>query len=186
MNFVPIALIFVSVWLGVLTLAVLVLIRQTAINSLRLSQGLPTFSLDHEGPEAGTALDADVLQQLPPLSRDACLLLLSASCAPCREVAADLGRWLRAPGVVVLVAGPPDVANAVASMLPEGVDTVYDPAATEVADALSIRSIPFALTLRERVVSDKTYVHDAKDVVELIERAYTRDVVRVLPMEGAR
>ncbi len=85
------ALVLVCIWLGVLTLVVVLLVRQIGLLTVRLSVASQAFSLDDDGPEVGIDLPEEVTSVLPELKEGrAYLLLISAGCTPCRELVADL------------------------------------------------------------------------------------------------
>src|SRR3989337_654595 len=83
-----------SAWLLLVTLVVLALVRQVGLLTVRIDRGLPRFAPDQDGPEIGAPVPTDVLAVLPQLGAlgRRQVLLLSAACAPCRELAVGLAR----------------------------------------------------------------------------------------------
>lgn len=163
------AVVVLVAWMVVLTVGVLLVIRQIALLSLRLDSNQPTLSLTNDGLEIGSEVPAEVLLAVPemktPLSY---LLVLSATCTPCREVAVDLeGAHFDLPAVA-LVAGPEEQADGVAALLPEGTRVVRDPEATSLAKTLHIESAPFAVQIESSTVTGKAYLHSAGHLEELM------------------
>src|SRR5919205_3143369 len=106
------ALVLVCIWLGVLTLVVVLLVRQIGLLTVRLSVASQAFSLDDDGPEVGIDLPEEVTSVLPELKEGrAYLLLISAGCTPCRELVADLGGHRFGQRVVALVPGREEQAK---------------------------------------------------------------------------
>jgi hypothetical protein len=87
-----VVIVLASVWLGVLSLVVVLLVRQIGLLTLRFDQvdlADPPFKPEGDGPELGDAVPPDVIAALPELATEPTyLLLLSATCTSCRELAA--------------------------------------------------------------------------------------------------
>jgi hypothetical protein len=187
---VMVALIVFSLWLGVLTLVVILTVRQIALLTVRLSTAaggqLSTitddeFLVDDDGPEVGGELPEEVASALPELGwQKSFILLVSSTCAPCRELAAELQAHHFAAPVIALVAGRDrELADDLAELLPSGMHIVRDPQATELAGALQIHSTPFAVAIGSGRVVEKTYVHRSADLVAFIEGEGSPDVVKI-------
>src|SRR5918993_3054717 len=87
------ALVLVCIWLGVLTLVVVLLVRQIGLLTVRLSVAGEATSLDNDGPEIGSSVPEDVAVVLPDQAEEhAYLLLISSTCLPCWELVSDLGQ----------------------------------------------------------------------------------------------
>src|SRR3712207_5271059 len=179
------ALVLVCIWLGVLTLVVVLLVRQIGLLTVRLSVASQAFSLDDDGPEVGSSLPEEVTSVLPELREErAYLLLISAGCTPCRKLVVDLEGHRFEQKVVALVPGRPEQAGEIAALLPSGVRTVLDPQAAGVADALKLESTPFALEVERGTVTAKAYMHEgASDLIAFVEagngQAETKDFVEI-------
>ena len=166
------ALVLVCVWLGVLTLVVVLLVRQIGLLTVRLSVASQAFSLDDDGPEVGSSLPEEVTSMLPELKEEerAYLLLISAGCTPCRELVADLGGHRFEQKVVALVPGREEQAREMAALLPSGMRVVLDPQAVALAGALKLESTPFALEVERGTVTEKAYLHEgASDLIAFVE-----------------
>lgn len=157
------AVVVTGVWLGVLTLVMVLVVRQIALLTARVDHaavfGPPTkLAPEDEGPKIGSRIEGTVLRLIPELGApSAHLLLLSASCSPCREFADLRGEHLPVDRpVVVLVPGRAELADGIERMLPVTVTTVRDPEATEIAQLLRMQTVPSAITIANGVVTAKT------------------------------
>ena len=177
------ALVLAAVWMGALTVVAILIVRQIAIVMVRLDRigtgvmTLPTYEPMSEGPELGSQLPAEVARALPELgSGTSHVLLLSATCSPCRDMAEGLGRAdlaaiRKRSRVVALVPGRAELADGVAAMLPTGIRQVRDPQATALANQLSIQRVPFALRVEAGKVTAKAPPLDStKDLLQFMER----------------
>jgi len=165
------ALVLVCAWLGVLTLVIVLLVRQIGLLTVRLSVASRAFSLDDDGPEVGSSVPEDVTSALPDLQdKRAYLLLISANCAPCRELVADLGELRFEQKIVALVPGSMEQASELAALLPPGIRPVLDPVAVRLAEVLELESTPFALEVERGTVTRKAYLHEgAADLIKFVE-----------------
>ena len=163
------ALVLVCVWLGVLTLVVVLLVRQIGLLTVRLSVADRALSVDNDGPEVGSSVPEDVA--LPDLEEErAYLLLFSAGCTPCRELVADLGDRRFEQNIVALVPGSEEQASELAALLPPGIRAVLDPEASSLAESLKIQSTPFALEVERGTITRKAYLYEgASDLIGFVE-----------------
>ena len=170
------ALVLVCIWLGVLTLVVVLLVRQIGLLTVRLSVASQALSLDNDGPEVGSSIPEEVTSVVPELMEErAFLLLISSSCTPCRELVSDLqGERHFEQKVVALVPGHEEPAREMAALLPSGIRVVLDPDAARLAEALELESTPFALEVERGTVARKTFLHEgAADLVAFVESGST-------------
>jgi hypothetical protein len=166
------ALLLACVWLGVLTLVVVLLVRQVGLLSVRLSSANRLPSLNDDGPEIGSSVPEEVAAELPELEGERTyLLLVAATCTPCRELIADIGERYFEQTVTALVAGREEAAEELAGFLPScGIRTVLDPKATRLARDLEIRSTPFVLEVERGTITRKAYLYDGgSELVEFLE-----------------
>lgn len=179
-KFELVALVAASIWLGVITIVLLMMIRQISLLTLRISrtsQAVPIveddFSIADDGPQVDSAIPNEATTILPELHRgETILLLVAATCRGCRELAADLSKSHVEFTIMAMVPGPPELADAVVGLLPSGMQVMRDPEATRLADALSIQSTPFAVVLKEGKVTAKSYISNGKaDLMELVRNA---------------
>ena len=163
------ALVLVCVWLGVLTLVVVLLVRQVGLLTVRLSVATQAISLDEDGPEIGSDLPEDVTEVMPE-GESAYLLLISATCVPCRELVGELEGHRFEQTVVALVPGPDEQAGELASLLPQDVRVVLDPEATQLAESLDLESTPFVLEAESGTVTRKAHLYGgASALIEFVE-----------------
>lgn len=155
-------------WLAVLTLVVSLLVRQLGLVALKLEQ-VSTFAPMSDGPSIGAPAPTWIDEYATGEGADPVdLLLVSATCGPCRElVQAMKGReW---PRLLVLVPGSETLAEAIASELPTNAEIFRDPLASQFASDLAIRSTPYAVRFRSGVVEKKSSVRSAEDFAEFVE-----------------
>jgi hypothetical protein len=139
------ALVLVCLWLGVLTLVVVLLVRQIGLLTVRLSVSSQVSSLDDDGPEVGSAVPEYVASVLLDLEERAYLVLISSTCTPCWELVADLGEYRFEQKIVALVPGREEHARELAALLPSSIRVVLDPEASRLAESLELESTPFAV-----------------------------------------
>lgn len=170
-----IALGLAGLWLGVLTVVVVLVVRQIALLTARLSVTDGETFLANDGPLLDTAVPQEALSALPSLVHGQTqLLLLSGTCGPCRDLASELARRrFQSPGTVVLASGRAELADALVALLPSGLRTLRDPEAARVARALHIQSTPFAVLIEDGVVKAKTYVHESANLISLVDEDET-------------
>jgi hypothetical protein len=170
-----VALVLVCAWLGVLTFVVVLLVRQIGLLTVRLSVATQAISLDDDGPEVGSALPEDVAEVMPADER-AYLLLISASCEPCRELVVELDGHRFEQSVVALVPGREEQAGELAALLPTGIRVVLDPEATQLAESLDLESTPFAIEVEGGTVTSKVHLFGgASALLEFVESGSARN-----------
>lgn len=163
-----VALAAAGVWLAAASVAVLALLRQVALLTLRLDRMEQGPALD--GISLGTPAPPAVAATLPPSGR-AHVLVLSATCGPCRELADEL---LSAPGgdpLVALIGGEKAAAAAIGQRLPSSIQVVLDPEASAAIDSLDLRTSPFLFRFEDGRVVDKASVRNAAHFVAVVEQA---------------
>ncbi|MGH8602343.1 MAG: hypothetical protein ACREXR_06075 [Gammaproteobacteria bacterium] len=167
------ALVLASAWLAILTVVVVLIVRQISLITVRLSLAGEALSLDDSGPEVGSRLPDEVVSMVPEFDEArAYLLLLSASCEPCRELAEELSDRRIDATVVALIPGRKEVAEGIADLLPSEIRTVLDPDAVELSGHLDIQSTPFALQIEGGIVSKKAHLYEgASDFLAFIEES---------------
>ena len=165
------ALVLVCIWLGVLTLVVVLLVRQIGLLTVRLSVAGEATPLDNDGPEIGSSVPEEVAAVLPDQAEDhAYLLLVSSTCRPCWELVADLGERRFEQNIVALVPGHGEKAGELAALLPSDIQVTLDPDATRLAGALQLESTPFVLEVEQGTVTRKAFLHEgASDLIKFVE-----------------
>jgi len=163
------AIAFVSVWMALLTVVVLMLVRQTAILTVRQERvGSSTAQLDDDGLAIGAPLPRSLLDIVPSAEATA-LVVLSAICAPCREFAGRLGKSRLDGHVIALVAGRAELATPLVSLLPQSMTVIQDPQASALVKELATSSTPFAIVVAGGTVVAKRYLHDVDDLRSVLE-----------------
>lgn len=180
-----VTLALVGTWLGVLTLVIILLVRQIGLLTLRLQTTEPVFSFAQDGPDIGSEVPADVLAVLPDLGYEITyIVILSATCGPCREFASDLTTSALKGRTVAVLAGRVELADGFEALLPPGVAVVRDPEAA-VAANLHVESTPFALEIDHGMVTGKAYLRQVSDLAALIDARATSDAGKLRPQEVA-
>lgn len=183
------ALVLVCIWLGVLTLVVVLLVRQVGLLTVRLSMASQAISLDDDGPEIGSSLPEDVASVMPE-EDPAYLLLVSAGCDPCRELVAELDGRRFEQSIVALVPGREEQAAEIAALLPPDMRVVLDPEATDLAESLELESTPFVLEVEGGTVTRKAHLFGGASALnEFMEagssQVQKRDFVEIMDREAA-
>jgi hypothetical protein len=169
-----IAVVVAGVWLATVTLVAILVVRQIALLTARLDHVAthtpsPTLSLANEGPKIGSRIDDAILRWVPDLgATKAHLLLLSSTCGPCREFAANVRAEdlpLDRPLVVLIPgsSGREELADGLERMLPTSVTTVRDPKATDIAQLLEMQMVPSAITTMNGSVAAKLPIIETVD-----------------------
>jgi len=159
--------------LGALTLVtaltVILLIRQIGLLTIRVSSLVPHFDISTDGIGLGESLPAAVADRWPGLVEGIhFLLLLSASCEPCRALVAELSAGRDAPHGYVVVAGRRQLADDLIRQLPKGIVSEADPGASDMAESLAVTSTPFAFLVSDGVVAAKGTVQSVSDLKDLV------------------
>ena len=164
------AFILMAVWLGILTLVIVLTIRQIGIMTVQLSLAGSGFSVDKDGPEVDSPVPAVVKTSLPLINVEPItILLLSATCTPCRSLAEDLQKYRFDSPVITLLTGRQELVDGLAAMLSTNTHIVSDPQAAQIAEAFNIHSTPFALRIEAGKVKVKTYVRGADHFLALVD-----------------
>jgi len=163
-------LILMAIWLGILTLVLILAIRQIGILTVRLSMAGETFSVDKDGPEIGSKIPTEVIEIVPDIEMmQANFVLLSSTCNPCRELVANLDGHRFNAKIIVLLAGRKELADGLASMLPSDLEVLRDPEASQIAAAFNIQSTPFAVAVSNGEVAQKAYLYSKDDLIVLVD-----------------
>lgn len=181
------AIVLAALWLGVLTLVMVLVVRQLAILTARFEMAGSRISPGADGLEVGRQAPVEVLSALPELrTRVGYVLVLSATCAPCRELAPNLAELSFTEPVTALVPGRAELADSLAQLLPGWMRVVRDPEAMAIANALQVRTTPFAMEIEGGFVTGKAFLHAAADLRRLAEarRTGARKLSRRLGVQG--
>lgn len=179
-NLATIAFVTVGLWLGILTLILILVIRQIGLLSVRVSLNGGRFSFADDGPKIGSRVSDEVTTALPTTKGRLPILVLSASCTPCRELATKLSSQDFNSAVLALVPGDLALADGIAALLPDNITTVRDPIAGTLAEALQVKSTPFAVIIEDGVVVDKAYLYQVADLIKLVNAAPVASVDKTM------
>lgn len=164
------ALTLVSIWLAVLSIAVLITVRQVGILTVRLDLTRDQLEPAVDGLAVGAPVPNDALAKLPRLREGSnYILALSGTCDPCREFVAELvGHDLPRP-VIALVAGPAGRAGPLISLVPPTIHVIRDPSASALLRLLQIHTTPFAVAIEAGAVSGYAQSTSPADLLKLME-----------------
>ncbi len=164
----PVVVITAGVWMAVLTLAVLLCVSQLTILTRRIEIAVGPVSAMDSGPDIGMRVPLEAEHLLVDDPDGELILLMSATCGPCRSVAEGLSRDGYDEGsLTILLPGSNELAGEIASQLSSTVTVVRDPDANRYARALGIVHTPFALAVLGRTVVGKSPVNQVADLRRL-------------------
>jgi hypothetical protein len=161
------AVVAVAVWLVVATVVMILLVRQVGLLTLRADRAdegprLDGISVGRDVPEAVSAL-------LPGVRDRANVLILGATCGPCRELVDNLAPARITATTVAVIEGDEAAAEGVASRLPSGIRRVTGARAAAAMKALDLQTTPFLFLVDDGVVVGKDVVRSADHYLTLTE-----------------
>lgn len=167
-----VAVTVLAAWMALLTLACLLLVRQLGLITVRLDRDNAGPAPVDDGPDVGAAVPAEVSVLLPDRDTGPIFaLVLSAVCAPCRQVATGLAELSSGSPLVALVTGRSDAANDLASLLPADVPRVVGAQAENAVRALALNTTPFVVEIRQKHVAAKAAIRDPEHLIRFIDEA---------------
>ncbi len=169
-----IGLTLATVWLLLLTVSVMLCIRQLGALTARMEIVALGSGVGH-GAALGFRISDDLARAHPGLGVGRrIVLVVSATCASCTELLQELERGHQpeaigqVDGVTALLVGPGDASRDEARRRISRVtsDVVLDPLATAVAQALRMKTLPAALYLVDGVVAGNLMFVDRLDQLD--------------------
>jgi hypothetical protein len=163
-----VALVAVAGWLALLTLGLLLTIRQVALVMVRLDTGATESD---DGPMIGMPVPREAIDVLPDLDLELrYLLFLTPNCGPCGTLASELDdpRLAEQP-VIAVLRGDERGAGDLGARLPSRMARIEDPDASVIAESLRVRGAPFAVQVEHGIVSGRAVVAGADDLVRLVD-----------------
>ena len=178
---IQLVLVLLALWLVALTVVVVGLARHQAIVQLANVAGPPRLNMDADGPEVGSEVPGEVIRLLDdsaPRWSDygrSVVLFMSASCGPCRDVAAAIvGQREFSADVTFLIAGRRDVSRDLLETLkPTGRPVILNPEAQDIMRLMNVHSSPFAFAIVQGKVEGKRFIRTAEDVALLRDTLLT-------------
>lgn len=167
-----------TLWLAMLSFVTVLVVRQIALITARLDAAGSLFSVADDGLEVGNKLSQDMLSRIPELRGDlAYVLVISATCMPCRELASELATLkYETPPTIALLAGREELAQGLQELLPTQIGVIRDPDATDLAnDGFQLQSTPFAFQVEHGTITGKAYLRSATHLLELIQARKKQD-----------
>lgn len=163
----------VATWLFILSVALLITVRQVAILNVHLeraNQSSQAF-LENDGPELGASISELIFSDSVDLKQTTCLLFASVTCTSCRELIVNLGNidQLKMHTILFLI-GRDDLVAPLIELVPEYIEVICDPIANQFANGLSIQSIPFGIISVDGRVQSKSYIFSIQTILQLTDR----------------
>jgi hypothetical protein len=169
------AAVLVVVWIGVLTIVVLLLVRQVGLVTVRLDLRRDLDAPIADGIGLGTEIGPSVARHVD--AEKAYVLILGAVCGPCRELALDLSQQRFAHPVVAFISGSAELAQGIADLLPSGMNVVLDPEALVAVQELEIETTPFVFQIEGGRVTAKAALRGAEHLLRFVESPNTALVI---------
>lgn len=165
------AAVALGAWLVVLTVVLLLVVRQLALVTYRVEH-LGGNVAPRDGLPLAASLPREVTSAIPEAEwQRTYVLLTSSSCAPCQQLIPQLNRLDVRAAVVALLPGRGPAAEQMEREFPDWARVIRDPEATALARVLDIDRTPFAFELANGMVTAKTYVHSVADLARLMSDA---------------
>ncbi len=160
-----------AVWMVCLTGAVLLCVKQIGILTLQLDRSaVSSATAADDGPALGTSVPDDNVARTGALGEArGWVLMLTATCGACREVAERLGGLGDGALWTVLLSGSGPHADELDEMLPSWCEIIRDPDATRIAQQMGLRTAPFALELVGRRIVAKAAIGGIEDLITFME-----------------
>lgn len=150
-------LIVFGCWLALLTCVIVLIFRQLALITERLEFIGPGVTMFQDGPADNTELPDSVATPLALKPEAAWIILLSATCSTCHDIAGDFAqhglpskeRW------IALVPGEGGHQDELIRLLPDAVDVITGDTGYAVSSELQIERSPFLLAVHGNRVIGK-------------------------------
>ncbi len=162
-----IGLVVVAVWLGVLTLTVLLLTRQLGVILARLQDvGVGVASMG-QGVQIGERVPGEV-KDLLAVKRSNLLLMITTRCDACSAVVEGLSGTDPGVAIVTLIPGDAETATMLSRSLHPAFTLVQDPEASMVAEQIRLNAAPYVMEIKDGVVTRKSFVQGPNHLLEFI------------------
>lgn len=157
-----VAAVGLTVLLVVLAITVALVVRQVGILTAIAQRARDDSAPVRDGLETGAAVPPEVADLLPDAEGGVVFaLVLGGSCAPCRDLLADLrGQELPHP-TLVLVGSDGDTAAAMVELLPAGMPYRSGTEAVEAINALRTKTTPSIFEIADGIVTSKAALRGA-------------------------
>jgi hypothetical protein len=178
------ALITVAAWLAVLSMAVLVLVRQIGLLSAWAERN--THSRD-DGLDVGVSVPEPARELLPELTAGlGYVVFLAGNCQPCREFALEASRSsevaeLRdAVRIAAVVTGDDVQADEVARMLPAWIEVLQHDAAALLTQTFEVRTTPAVYEVDRGTVTGRAVAgYGLINFLNLVDARATSDAAAI-------
>lgn len=169
------AVVVIAIWLVILTVALMLCVRQIAIQRVRQEQLVRGGAGAGTGPTVGFSVAPAIAEDRPELARSrALVVVLSGNCANCMQVidemeAGEGPSLIGREDVLLLVTGQDGAPSEdAASRLATFGQVVREPEASQLARSLSMTYRPSALVLEEGVITGTAVLEHAREIDDLL------------------
>jgi hypothetical protein len=154
----------VAVWLAALSVAVVLVIRQIGLLTIRLTYAAPHGAAESHGPPLGSKIPHTASELLGLNGAPRAVIFLSATCMPCRDFAESIAAEDIDGNITILISGRVELAEGVAALLPAECEPLLDPISSEIANDFGVDMVPFGLLLADGAVRNKTYLKSREEL----------------------
>ncbi len=173
----------VASWLLVLTVVSVLIVRQIALLTVRLDRLFDRNAPADDGLGIGAQIPDEIsgiLDAAP--DQPTYLLVLGASCVPCRQLSLQLGYADLLPdNIIALISGHAEHRAAIVELLPASIRTITDPKARELIDALEVSTTPFCFEIQRERIRGKTVLDDVDEFKRFTSEAVALSLTEVAP-----
>jgi hypothetical protein len=162
------ALVTVAAWLAILSIAVLLCVRQLGVLTVGSRPVSGETQMVGDGLEIGRRVPPDVRSVVPGLDQLKYLLFVETGCAACRQLIAELADSDIDASFVAIIQGSRRV-DELASLLPARTAVVRDPDAAQVFERMEVELTPTVLEIERGFVTGKGVLRGLYDLVSLLE-----------------
>jgi hypothetical protein len=178
------AVVVVAVWLGVMTLALLLLVRQIGLLSAWAERN--THSRD-DGLEIGVPVPDPARELLPELTAGLeYVVFLAGNCQPCREFALEAGRSSELAEmrgthrIAAVVTGDGVQADEVARMLPPWFDVARHDDAVLLTQSFEVQTTPAVYEVDRGTVTGRAVAgYGLVNFLNLVDARATSDAAEI-------
>lgn len=169
-----------AVWLILLTVAVLVQLRQITLLTMRLT---PRDANDRTYLTLRQPIP-DIVRTMAPdlIGSEGYLLHLTPSCESCMALVDDIGEAGLGAPYVAIVSGPEDEAATIAARLPTASQVITGGAAETVKASLNLRRAPLAVRIENGRITGWSVVKTRRDFLRLKGPAHLTDPMAPQPV----
>jgi hypothetical protein len=162
--------VLITVWMGLLTLVVVLLVRQMSLLTVRVSAASNRAELENDGPAIGSQLHERIRATVNGAGVPTLIMVMSATCKPCHDLVDSIDPRSWPTQTLAVITGPDGSAGDLARQMPANARLLTGNEARDAAGLLAISSLPFGLLVQDGMVFDKGYLSNRVDLERLLHR----------------